>query len=435
MHVLEFPPEITTEIFELCLDPRSKMSLLYAPLVFCHICIAWRTLAIGTPSLWCALEFPACVEELLQWVKRSRSRPLMHRFRSLNLTDARDLVLSFSQFSARWREVELSLPEAGFQLMQATSQTSFPLLRKISLRRVMGPRRYIGGSPPPIYDINDVPQLTEAYLELRPSMSVCLPWEQLISLEIHCPVQDMQDILLTSTRLRNLTHHDRPSRLLSPPPPHILAVPSLESLVLPHSPLVLLRLSLPALTHLSMPLALEQKYPGSLESLFQRSHCSVVHLCIRIQEESETALHAVLSAAHGVTELELQFYRGARTLAQMHLLQAPNILPELRVLTVKDRSDSCHAFYPIVHFEFGEGWRRVEFGEHKSIELELCAAVHARASQLTLFSLVVRPENSAIMEDDVLEALHKLASDALKIKVEMFGGGPRHSAPCVLIDT
>ncbi|KAJ7239861.1 hypothetical protein C8J57DRAFT_1017310, partial [Mycena rebaudengoi] len=178
------PPEITTEIFELCLHPQWNATLQYAPLLLCCICTAWRTLALATPSLWCSLAYPTCLEELLLWVKRSGNRPLAHRLSSLALSDASGLIHSFPSFSHRWVELELRLSDMGFQTMQATAQTKFPNLRKLTIARIMGPRRLTKGELQPIFNIDEAPQLREVQLELRPSMLVALPWQQLTSLEI-----------------------------------------------------------------------------------------------------------------------------------------------------------------------------------------------------------------------------------------------------------
>ncbi|KAJ7621749.1 hypothetical protein DFH06DRAFT_948572, partial [Mycena polygramma] len=63
--VLTLPVEVTSEIFICCLPPAFSKDtgfdiehgwmrplLVGAPLVFLHVCRAWRDVAIGTPRLW-----------------------------------------------------------------------------------------------------------------------------------------------------------------------------------------------------------------------------------------------------------------------------------------------------------------------------------------------------------------------------------------------
>ncbi|KAJ7279744.1 hypothetical protein C8J57DRAFT_1221393 [Mycena rebaudengoi] len=278
-------------------------------------------------------------------------------------------------------------PFISIILPSATAQTKFPNLRKLTMARIMGPRRLTRGALQPIFNIDEAPQLREVQLELRPSMLVALPWQQLTSLEIHCDVAAVRTILLSASRLQHLKHHDRPSRLVIPLSHPDLSVPTLLSLNLPQSPLLLCGLSLPALTHLSIPLALEKKYPGSVAQLIARSNCNLVYLSIRIQENLETDLRALLTSVHGLLEIELQFFRGARSLAHMQLLRAPYILPELRALTIRHRNDACSAFYPTVHFELGGLRLRSDFAEEKAVEKEVREVVKVRASQLERFSL------------------------------------------------
>ncbi|KAJ6561860.1 hypothetical protein B0H19DRAFT_894253, partial [Mycena capillaripes] len=51
------PADVVAEVFAACLpaDRNAIMSSAEAPLLLCHVCRAWRTLALSTPRLWASL--------------------------------------------------------------------------------------------------------------------------------------------------------------------------------------------------------------------------------------------------------------------------------------------------------------------------------------------------------------------------------------------
>ncbi|KAJ7708533.1 hypothetical protein B0H16DRAFT_1261004, partial [Mycena metata] len=53
--VLTLPPEITSEIFLLCLPDERTTGVVdprEVPLLLAHVCRAWRQIAISLPALW-----------------------------------------------------------------------------------------------------------------------------------------------------------------------------------------------------------------------------------------------------------------------------------------------------------------------------------------------------------------------------------------------
>ncbi|KAJ7745218.1 hypothetical protein DFH07DRAFT_1063241 [Mycena maculata] len=75
------PLEISSDIFTRCLSTSPTFLPRDAPSLFLNVCRAWRNIALGTPSLWAAIndegiqvaELPKLVEA---WISRARTFPL-----------------------------------------------------------------------------------------------------------------------------------------------------------------------------------------------------------------------------------------------------------------------------------------------------------------------------------------------------------------------
>ncbi|KAJ7263334.1 hypothetical protein C8J57DRAFT_1022552, partial [Mycena rebaudengoi] len=290
---LDFPNEITSEIFVLSMEPNSQLSISHAPLLVGPVCKAWRLIALATTALWASVSFPKSVEDLLKCVERAGNRLLSHRLSAFGEERSHTFVLALAAFSARWREVELRLPDSAFHLLQLTSSMDFSNLTRLVLVKHPGPRPRFAGTPETtVLTISNAPLLREACIEFHLRMRVHLPWQQLTSLEMHCPASEARGILVAATELLHFIHHDRTPRLPSPSVDAVL-IPRLQSLDLVHSPVLLLSLTLPALIHLSLPLALELNYPHTMEKFVSRSGCKLRSLRVRIQEERVNLLHTV----------------------------------------------------------------------------------------------------------------------------------------------
>ncbi|KAJ6561762.1 hypothetical protein B0H19DRAFT_901463, partial [Mycena capillaripes] len=55
------PADVVAEIFAACLpaNRNATMSSAEAPILLCHVCRAWRNLALSTPRLWASLHIVA----------------------------------------------------------------------------------------------------------------------------------------------------------------------------------------------------------------------------------------------------------------------------------------------------------------------------------------------------------------------------------------
>ncbi|KAJ7640389.1 hypothetical protein DFH06DRAFT_1052811, partial [Mycena polygramma] len=81
--VARLPPEISSEIFLQSLPCflERKPSVQDAPLLFLHICHAWRDIALFTPDLWSEIQVrfpcaPGFNEGVQAWLHRASNRLL-----------------------------------------------------------------------------------------------------------------------------------------------------------------------------------------------------------------------------------------------------------------------------------------------------------------------------------------------------------------------
>ncbi|KAJ6471821.1 hypothetical protein C8R47DRAFT_744125 [Mycena vitilis] len=143
------PHDILSAIFVACLPDAQYASMNSAdpPLLLCHLCSAWRKLALSSPRLWTSLTiresyrtypYPAhrvCSEGVKSWLARSGSLPL-----SISSSSATDPVLkSLLACAPRWehmrfRQVSLTSVEALKQL----SPEDTPLLKSAAIEVIPG---------------------------------------------------------------------------------------------------------------------------------------------------------------------------------------------------------------------------------------------------------------------------------------------------------
>ena len=144
--VRQLPPDVTSTIFEFCLPDfmdhplspytREDLSL---PLSLGAICSYWRNVAWSTPSLWSSLvvlnpseynshRFTGIAQD---WLARSGQLPLSIR---ILLTFYNRTVLALvdiiNQYSIRWSDLDLYIPDHYYQHFRATDNHA-PLLKSI----------------------------------------------------------------------------------------------------------------------------------------------------------------------------------------------------------------------------------------------------------------------------------------------------------------
>jgi hypothetical protein len=134
--VRQLPPDVTSTIFEFCLpdftdhliSPYTKEDVSI-PLSLGAICSYWRDIAWSTPSLWSSLVVRVTrshdshiVTGIAQeWLARSGQLPLSIRiFSELYVRKAVSALADIiNQYSTRWSELDLYMPQYYFQHFQA----------------------------------------------------------------------------------------------------------------------------------------------------------------------------------------------------------------------------------------------------------------------------------------------------------------------------
>ena len=148
--VRQLPPDVTSTIFEFCLPdfedrgicPNSREDLSI-PLSLGAICSYWRDVAWSMPSLWSSLVVrvpnkldPHTVTGIAQeWLARSGHLPLSIRIMILSTSHWHDNAVSalgdiINQYSARWSNLDLCIPDYYYQHFHATNNHA-PILKSI----------------------------------------------------------------------------------------------------------------------------------------------------------------------------------------------------------------------------------------------------------------------------------------------------------------
>ena len=146
--VRHLPPDVTSIIFEFCL-PEFKDHQLYPnskedysiPLALGAICSYWREIAWSTPRLWSSLvvRVPSKHDSHMatgiaqEWLARSGQLPLSIRILSTSYNDAISALADIiNQYSNRWSDLDLYIPDYYFQHFHATENHA-PILKSIRL--------------------------------------------------------------------------------------------------------------------------------------------------------------------------------------------------------------------------------------------------------------------------------------------------------------
>ena len=145
--VHQLSPDIMSTIFEFCLPDFMDGQLapvgdvdLSIPLSLGAICSYWRDIAWSTPSLWSSLVVrvtrkhdPHIVTSIAhEWLSRSGQLPLSIRICSKfnvheTITPLADII---NQYSTRWSDLDLYIPESYYQHFRATDNHA-PILKSI----------------------------------------------------------------------------------------------------------------------------------------------------------------------------------------------------------------------------------------------------------------------------------------------------------------
>ncbi|KAJ7472557.1 hypothetical protein FB451DRAFT_1558771 [Mycena latifolia] len=146
------PDDVVVEILTAALpyERDAVMSPLEAPLLVCHVCQAWRSLAFATPRLWASLHIvaPSGQEKLQRldeavnlWLSKSGVLPL-----SISVTRSRTcapdlesdislLIETVIRYSRRWNRIQFMLQAHPSDIgpLLALSPSDVPILESIVL--------------------------------------------------------------------------------------------------------------------------------------------------------------------------------------------------------------------------------------------------------------------------------------------------------------
>ncbi|KAK7001866.1 F-box domain-containing protein [Favolaschia claudopus] len=200
--ILEIPVEITLEIFVHHIhglsvahhDDLPLVNLATAksagPLFLSHVCRAWRSISIYTPSLWCCVHAPSSQKKpsdwrkLLEcWLPRAGNRPLY-----LDLAgkaDPRQTALLFpaiAPYSSRWRSFTCTLQTPSSFSIDSL-EGHIPLLRELCICE--GARNDEEAAVSDVSAFRDAPELRQLKLQYFPPSKILIPWRQLTHLTLY----------------------------------------------------------------------------------------------------------------------------------------------------------------------------------------------------------------------------------------------------------
>ena len=148
--VHQLPPDVMSTIFEFCLPdfavhqlypyPKDDLSI---PLSLGAICNYWREIAWSTPSLWSSLvvRVPSKYDSHMatgiaqEWLARSGRLPLSICILSTSYNDAVSALADIiNQYSARWSDLDLYIPDHYYQRFYATDNHA-PIFKSTLFRQ------------------------------------------------------------------------------------------------------------------------------------------------------------------------------------------------------------------------------------------------------------------------------------------------------------
>ena len=187
----QLPPDVMSTIFEFCLPDITDQFLSFSsykpftPLSLGAICSYWRDIAWSTPSLWSSLvvrdpsEYNMHIITGLaqEWLARSGRLPLSIRiistFYNNTVTALANII---NQYSARWSDLDLDIPDCYFQCFNATDNHA-PILKSIRFQRSTTSKK-----------VNlrlTCPRLEKATLSYFPLDGTNIQWDNLTHLALY----------------------------------------------------------------------------------------------------------------------------------------------------------------------------------------------------------------------------------------------------------
>ena len=287
------PPDVTSSIFEFCLPDFADHQLspyteedLSIPLSLGAICSYWRDIAWSTPSLWSSLVIHVpCIHKshittgiAREWLARSGQLPLSIRIYSKSYNKpVSSLADIINQYSPRWSDLDLHMPDSYYQSFHATDSHAAPILKSIRLHCSAHAKMNL--------NLNlqlTCPRLERASLSCFPMDGTNIHWGNLTHLTLHfMSIIDFFLILrrtprLVFCKLSTLCSLDRGPVT---GPPVVTSLRSLQLLITSSAEEFLNNLIAPYLEEFSLP----NYFNPSMEvitSFLRRSACSLRFLSI-----------------------------------------------------------------------------------------------------------------------------------------------------------
>jgi hypothetical protein len=207
--IRKLPPDVTSTIFEFCLPDFANFQLSpytkedhSIPLSLGTICSYWREIAWSTPSLWSSLVVlvptkHVATDIVQEWLARSGQLPLSIRIYSdSGLRKAVSALANIiNQYSARWSDLDLHIPQNYYQLFHATDNHA-PILKSIRFHC------YPNANTMSLNFHLTCPRLERASLSNFPTNGTNIQWDNLTHLTLHSnPIFDSCLILRKTPRL------------------------------------------------------------------------------------------------------------------------------------------------------------------------------------------------------------------------------------------
>ncbi|PPR03977.1 hypothetical protein CVT26_001050 [Gymnopilus dilepis] len=394
--LLRIPPEIISEIFELCLSiydaegiefPKTASgSMSSLPLKLSAVCHQWRNIACSTPRLWSTLCIestrpyisPSIIGLAAEWLERSGQLPLSITINigSKRTSDSGRNVVGYmmttsepavsnaddgfetlaevvNRYSHRWQHLQLKIPACYFSRFRGNAGPQ-SILRTIVLR----PSSAYTNAPP--FELNhSLPMIQSFTVRDVPFRLTPDQWSLLSVLDLHgFQLDELFSILQQTPSLKRCKLKEIPFLAINQPaaPPDIITNHGIRELDVAASTSahqLLSSISLPSLDHFAWT-ACPILPTGSIISMLNRSSCTLTSLTLSGSRASD-AVFPLLRAIPSLQRLWINFhafYSPSRLVADdpfFQLLAATAIagkdaisvfLPQLRSLRMTMPDDS-----------------------------------------------------------------------------------------------
>lgn len=347
--ILQFPPEITSQIFVGYLaDNLWDDALGFAsPLLLGRICHSWRELAWSTPILWSSIQLdltltmdPVLVD---QWLVRTNRLPLSiyasqkGRAETFNIPLAQTVLLAITRHSMQWSHITFNLPTFCYMIMAGGLQSrALPSLKYLSLDKLIS-----YGLKSGLKMFKFAPQLRVVRLDGFPLDAFEIPTTQLTQLVLKSPyLHRYLDVLRNCPRVVDCTlHFEAVDPLHGVPTLPDLHIGQLESLNLgaPRKDLIAAIfncLTIPSARNLSCcTLGRRVDFPhANFISLISRSYCSLFTLSLAGFRVSDRDIIECLQVVPSLQKLTFRDLNITNKTFQMLVLRHQlNLLPNLEV--------------------------------------------------------------------------------------------------------